>query len=167
MTFKAYSTDEYQGTQAELFLFTTKERSYWYTSGDTEIEYNGDLYLPATISSPASTWRPFGACSASLEKPAQTSPFTAATTRWPSKVSLTAWLLVRSRPVTRPFESDDSNLIAGLDRSTSTTLTAWLPIIPEPRPGGSTVSKDVSVGATVPSAGVVSKVKVCCASWPA
>ena len=40
---------------------------------------------------------------------------------------LTAWLLVRSSPVTRPFDSDDSKTIDGLDRSTSTMWTVWLP----------------------------------------
>ena len=40
---------------------------------------------------------------------------------------MTAWLLVRSRPVTRPLDREASKEIAGLDRSTSTMLTAWLP----------------------------------------
>lgn len=53
MTFKAYSADEYRGTQQELFLFTTKERNYWYTNGDAEFEYNGDVYTPAPLGKPA------------------------------------------------------------------------------------------------------------------
>ena len=52
MTFKAYSTHEYAGLMQELFLFTMKERSYWYTNGDAEFEYNGDLYAPVQMGKP-------------------------------------------------------------------------------------------------------------------
>ena len=69
-----------------------------------------------------------------LEAPAQTSPLMAATTRWPSEERFTACVVVRSSPAIRPFESDDSNEMAGLDRSTSTMLTAWLPALVTIRP---------------------------------
>ena len=90
--------------------------------------------VPAVISSPASTSSPLGADSASFEKPAQTSPLIAATTRCASNEWLFAWLLTRSRPVTRPLDSDSSNTIAGFDGSTSTMLTAWLPMLVAIRP---------------------------------
>ena len=90
--------------------------------------------VPAVISSPASTSSPFGADSASFEKPAQTSPLIAAMTRWASNDRLSAWLLTRSRPVTRPLDSDSSKTIEGLDWSTSTRFTAWLPMLVVIRP---------------------------------
>ena len=58
----------------------------------------------------------------------------AAMTRWASRERLTAWLLTRSRPVTRSLDSDSSNTIEGFDWSTSTMLTAWLPMLVVIRP---------------------------------
>jgi hypothetical protein len=90
---------------------------------------------PAAISSPPSTWRPFGAFSMRFALPAQTSPLIAATTRWPSALRRKAIEVVRSRPATRSFEMAASNEISGRKGSIVTTWTFWLPfdVVIEPQ----------------------------------
>jgi uncharacterized phage protein (TIGR02218 family) len=50
MTYLTIDTSTQDGRPAELFKFSDGSASWFYCTGDVPIPYNGDVYIPATIS---------------------------------------------------------------------------------------------------------------------